>query len=172
MRQHKRFSFDLLSMVLAFAIILGGVLALTGSGAARSDLPVAGEPMVLSTDPVPVTVDGREDIAIMVEIATTPAEAAAGLMYRKEMEDDHGMLFVFDRSSKRSFWMRNTLMPLDIIFVGEDGKVDSIRRGKPLDETPLGSDGTAKFVLELKAGQAEEFGITKGTVLNHPVIGG
>ncbi|WP_240535111.1 DUF192 domain-containing protein [Notoacmeibacter marinus] len=172
MKRQKRFSFDFLSIILAVALLLGGVLALTGHGAARSDMPAPGEPMILSTDPVPLTVEGRDDIAIMVEIATTPVETAAGLMFRKQMDNDHGMLFAFDRESRRSFWMRNTVMPLDIIFVRADGKVDSIRRGKPLDETPLRSDGKVRYVLELKAGQADAFGIEDGVVLRHPVIGG
>ncbi|MCP1197869.1 DUF192 domain-containing protein [Notoacmeibacter sp. MSK16QG-6] len=172
MRRQGRFSFDLLSLVLACALLFGGVLALTGSGTARSDMPAPGQAMILSTDPVPLTIDGRDDIAIMVEIATTPVETAAGLMFREKMDDDHGMLFAFDKPSRRSFWMRNTVMPLDIIFVDENGEVDSIRRGKPLDETPLKSDGKVRYVLELKAGQAEAFGIRDGVVLRHPVIGG
>lgn len=172
MKRQRRFSFDILSVVLAFALLLGGTLALTGNGAARSDMPAPGEPMILSTDPVPLTIEGRDDVAIMVEIATTPVETAAGLMFRKDMDDDHGMLFAFEKSSRRSFWMRNTVMPLDIIFLDENGEVDSIRRGKPLDETPLRSDGKARYVLELKAGQAEAFGIQDGVVLRHPIIGG
>ena len=168
----NRAPFDFLSIVLAAFLVIGGVLALTGSGTARSGMPEPGQPMVLSVDPVPLTIDGRDDIAISVEVATSPVETAAGLMFRKQMDDDHGMLFAFEKTGKRSFWMRNTVMPLDIIFIGEDGEVDTIRQGKPLDETPLSSDGAVRYVLELKAGQAEAFGIEPGTVLRHPVLGG
>ncbi len=168
----KRTSFDFLSIVLAAFLVVGGVLALTGSGTARSDVPEPGQPMILSVDPVPLTVEGRDDVAIMVEIADSPVEAAAGLMWRKQMDDDHGMLFAFDKAAPRTFWMRNTIMPLDIIFIGEDGTVDTIRQGKPLDDTHLNSKGPVRYVLELKAGQAAAHGIREGIVLQHPVIGG
>lgn len=93
-----------------------------------------------------------------------------GMMFLKESDfkETQGMLFVFPDSDIRSFWMRNTFVPLDIIYVDRNKKVDSIVYGKPLIEVGLPSRGLAKYVLELKSGRAAKFGIKPGTQLEFP----
>ena len=97
-----------------------------------------------------------------VEVAGTPAEQAQGLMFRREMAVDRGMIFPFPTSRVASFWMKNTMIPLDLIFIRADGTIESIGDGVPLDETPVGSGEEVTSVLELNGGTAERFGIAPG----------
>lgn len=140
--------------------------------ACAQDVP-RGSAMVLPADPVPLVAHTASgDVSFTVEIADEPQEHMAGLMFRQQMADDYGMLFVFPAPRYGSFWMKNTVLPLDIIFIAEDGTVDAIGRGDPLSEAPVNSDGLIRFVLELKAGMAQRTGIEKGTRLSHPLIDG
>jgi uncharacterized membrane protein (UPF0127 family) len=107
-----------------------------------------------------------------VAIADDPAERAQGLMHVEEMPRLSGMLFVYERPGPVAFWMENTLIPLDMIFVAEDGTVRRVHSNAiPLDRTsiPGGSDDI-RYVLEINGGVAEEFGISEGSVLRHPAI--
>ena len=100
---------------------------------------------------------------LSVEIADDAAERAKGLMFRTKMGADEGMIFPMDPPRGAAFWMKNTVLPLDILFVGVDGKVSNIAaNAKPYDETPLPSVGLAKGVLELNAGRAAQLGIVPG----------
>ena len=106
-----------------------------------------------------------------VELATTPEERSRGLMFRESMPRGDGMLFVFDRERPLSFWMRNTLIALDIIFLDAEGRVVNVAAGAvPGDETPLPSDGPALAVLEVNAGLAARMGIGPGDELRSPVL--
>ena len=106
--------------------------------------------------------DGKE-ISLNVDIARTEEEHAKGLMFRKTMPDDGGMLFIFDDLVPRAFWMKNTLIPLDIIFIGADGRILNIHPGaKPHDLTPLYSAGPVAKALEIKGGRASEMGFKPG----------
>jgi uncharacterized membrane protein (UPF0127 family) len=89
-------------------------------------------------------------------------------MFRKEMAGDHGMLFVFQTPEKVSFWMHNTLIPLDIIFLDGSGKVVDIHTRKALDETGMAPRSPALFVIELNAGAAKEVGLTVGDEVSLP----
>lgn len=93
-----------------------------------------------------------------------------GMMWltEKDVKDDQGMLFVFGSPAQQSFWMQNTLIPLDIIYIDAKGKVLNIVHGKPRDESPLPSTGPAQYVLELKDGMAARYRIGPGTVLTIP----
>jgi uncharacterized membrane protein (UPF0127 family) len=104
-----------------------------------------------------------------VELAITPEEQARGLMFRENMPRSAGMLFLYDRPSTVSFWMRNTLIPLDMIFVDATGVVTRVHHeAVPLDETPIpGGDGVLA-VLEINGGLARRFGIGPGTEMRHP----
>ena len=120
--------------------------------------PVSGLPVV----PLKVT-SGSKVHQFRVELARTPQEQAKGLMFRTEMGPDEGMIFPFDPPRGASFWMRNTVIPLDLIFVAPDGRISNIAANAiPYDETPLYSDGEAKAVLELNGGRAAELGINPG----------
>src|SRR5690606_4833386 len=97
-------------------------------------------------------------------------ERAAGLMFRESMKDDHGMLFIFGQTQIAGFWMKNTPMPLDLIFIGPDGRVKAILPGEPFSEAPISPQVPVRFVLELKRGTAERQGIAVGDLLRHPAM--
>ena len=98
-----------------------------------------------------------------LELATDDAERARGLMFRREMQDDWGMLFVYQRDQPLSFWMKNTYLPLDMIFANRAGQVvDIIPNVEPLTLEPRPSAEPAAYVLELKAGTARRQGIARG----------
>lgn len=103
-----------------------------------------------------------------VEIADTPAEQQKGLMFRQELAPDAGMLFDFHESRQVSFWMQNTLIPLDMLFIRSDGSIANIHvNAHPLDPTSIPSDGPVEFVLEIPGGRSVELGIKAGdTVVN------
>ena len=103
-----------------------------------------------------------------VEIADTVRKQQLGLMHRKSMPADHGMIFVFPDERERSFWMKNTHIPLDIIYADAKGKVISVKQMKPLDESPVPSDGDAKYAVELNEGTAKKVGVKAGDVLVIP----
>lgn len=108
--------------------------------------------------------EGKERCRFYVERAVTPEEQSRGLMFRKRLDQKKGMLFVFDREEIRSFWMRNTFIPLDMIFIDSSLTVVSVHRGaKPLDETVIESRFPARYVLEVNAGRAEECLINPGS---------
>lgn len=98
-----------------------------------------------------------------VEIARTQEEQATGLMNRSELAPDRGMIFPFDPPRDASFWMKNTLIPLDMIFVAADGSIANIAANTvPLSLEPVPSEGSVGAVLELAGGRAAELGIKPG----------
>lgn len=106
-----------------------------------------------------------------VELAQTPTERAHGLMYVEQMPVMAGMLFVYERPQPVSFWMRNTLIPLDMIFADSSGTVTRVHSmARPLDETPIPGGTQVQYVLEINGGLAARLGIGPGDVLRHPVI--
>ncbi|MEO3385660.1 DUF192 domain-containing protein [Mesorhizobium sp. CAU 1741] len=130
-----------------------------------------GQPMLLPDDPHPLLVEtasGTHEFTI--EVAASPDQRAAGLMFRTDMADDKGMLFVFERTQRLSFWMQNTPMPLDLIFIDADGRIVAIRWGEPFSTASISSLTPARFVLELKAGTAQEAGMKEGDLVRHPRI--
>ena len=103
-----------------------------------------------------------------LELAATDKTRQHGLMHRQSLPSDRGMLFVFPDEAPRSFWMRNTLIPLDIVYLDAAGKVVSISQMKPLDETGVHSAGPAKYAIELNEGAAAKAGVKVGDVLTIP----
>ncbi|WP_405200520.1 DUF192 domain-containing protein [Christiangramia sp. LLG6405-1] len=98
---------------------------------------------------------------IDVELAETDYEKQTGLMYRESLGSEQGMLFVYESARIRNFYMKNTYMPLDILYYDTDSTLVSIQKNAtPRDETNLPSDGPAQFVLEINAGLADEWGVT------------
>ena len=91
--------------------------------------------------------------AVTVEVARTDAERALGLMHRRSLPEDAGMLFVFAESDLHSFWMKNTLIPLDLVFIAEDGRIVGIvERAEPLTTTQRWVDAPSRYVLEVNGG--------------------
>jgi len=106
-----------------------------------------------------------------IEIADDPAEQARGLMYRPALPADAGMLFVYDRPSPASFWMRNTMIPLDMIFIDDTGRVESIaERTDPYSERVSSSQGDVRAVLEINGGLSRALGIGPGDQVIHPAF--
>ncbi|MFM7349837.1 MAG: DUF192 domain-containing protein [Erythrobacter sp.] len=106
---------------------------------------------------------GGKRIAFKVEVADTPEAQARGLMFRQTLGDDEGMIFPSDTPEPRSFWMKNTPLSLDIIFIGPDGRILNIAANtEPYSLTPVTSQGDASAVLELRAGRAKALGIVAG----------
>ncbi|MDG2259331.1 MAG: DUF192 domain-containing protein [Paracoccaceae bacterium] len=109
--------------------------------------------------------------AFNVEIADTGEKRALGLMHRPSMPRQDGMLFVFDHPKAVGFWMRNTLIPLDMLFATDSGVITKIHQNAiPLDETPIYGGESIKYVLEINGGLSALFGITEGTQIRHPSI--
>lgn len=103
---------------------------------------------------------------IEVEIADNDAERAKGLMFRATMPDSIGMLFIFEESEPQAFWMKNTLISLDIIYVNEKKQIVSIQKNaKPYSEESLPSNGSAQYVIEVNGGWCDKYGIGAGDVV-------
>ena len=104
-----------------------------------------------------------------VEVAATSATRERGLMYRRYMPMDRGMLFEFDRDEPVAFWMKNTFIPLDMVFIARNGKVMRIvDRAEPMSETAIPSGGPVAAVLELNGGAAAQIGLKVGDMARHP----
>ncbi len=106
-----------------------------------------------------------------VEVADDDAERAKGLMDRPSMPRNAGMLFVYEKPQSVAFWMKNTLIPLDMLFMDETGTVRRIKEmAEPLDTTPIPGGKDIQFVLEINGGLSESYGIDVGTQLRHPAV--
>lgn len=98
---------------------------------------------------------------IVIEMAESEAEQAQGLMYRRSLPDRGGMLFIDDAPSMKSFWMRNTPLPLDILFIDAGGDiVNIVKRTTPYSDDRIESTDSAQYVLEVRAGFTDRYGIT------------
>lgn len=106
-----------------------------------------------------------------VELAFTPEEQAKGLMHRTSLGEDEGMLFVYPTPVETAFWMKNTLISLDMIFIDEDGKIVRITANtRPLSLTPRPAPSPVVGVLEINGGRAAELGIQVGDIVTHPSL--
>jgi uncharacterized protein len=106
-----------------------------------------------------------------IEIAKTPSEKILGLMYRRSLPADAGMLFLYDRPQPVTFWMRNTYIPLDMVFIGADGRVQRIEsHTEPFSLSAISSDGDVESVLELNAGTADAIGLKVGDKVSSPAF--
>ncbi len=114
-----------------------------------------------------------ETYTFAVELALTPQQQAQGLMFRQSMAADAGMLFVGQREGVRNFWMRNTFIPLDMLFIKADGTIAHIaERTIPQSLDTVSSRVPVLAVLELNAGTANRLGIKTGDKVSHPLLGG
>ena len=115
-----------------------------------------------------ITINNKENKKIYVEIADTENKRSYGLMNREEIMIDNGMLFIWDKSEKRNFWMKNTLLNLDLFFINMKGIIVGIyRNAKALDQKNISSNEKVTFVLEMKAGELKS---QVGDKLDCPII--
>jgi uncharacterized protein len=140
---------------LPLVLIASFLMLLNGPAQAADSSPVAKPPsfkkIIVAKTP------------LRVEVADTLEKQEVGLMFRQFMPENEGMLFVYREPQELSFWMRNTFIPLDIVFVGADGMILNIHQARPLDESVLyRSAGAAKYVIETNRGWFSRHGIRPG----------
>lgn len=139
---------------IAFLVVVGGIAATAAAGG-----PVL-EPLSIETK------SGTH--AFEVELAVTDAQQRKGLMFRRQMPANAGMLFLYDNGSRVTMWMSNTYIPLDMLFIAADGRITHIvERTVPFSTELIGSNGPVRAVLELNGGTASRLGIEVGDVVRH-----
>lgn len=133
----------------------------------------AEEPAVFERTKLAIETASGERHPFDVEVARTITQRARGLMFRESMPPDAGMLFVYPDEQQIRMWMKNTLIPLDMVFVGGDGRIlDIAENTEPLSETVIASSGPARAVIELNGGTARRLGIRSGDRVRHPLFEG
>ncbi|KAA3512243.1 DUF192 domain-containing protein [Agrobacterium rosae] len=133
--------------------------------------PLSAEETFTSEQLTIQTSDGKTH-NFTVELATTDAQRQQGLMYRKSMGTNNGMLFDFKTDREVTMWMRNTLIPLDMLFISKAGKIEHIHAGAvPHSESIISSRGAVRYVLELNGGAAKNFGIKTGDTVKSAQLG-
>jgi uncharacterized protein len=151
------------ALVVAAAVVLYVGLKSPSSADSRA--------MILPVDPDPLIVEtAHGERSFTIEIADDASERERGLMFRENMDDNHGMLFVFEDQRDVGFWMKNTPMPLDLLFIAQDGTIKAIMPGVSLSEAVISPGVPVRFVLELKAGIAAKEGIADGDKARHRAI--
>jgi uncharacterized membrane protein (UPF0127 family) len=163
-----------LRAILAAALLFASSAAAAGAVGPRSEACTnrqAGQAVLKPLQPLAlVTEKGR--FAFQIEDADTDDKRETGLMCRISLAPNRGMLFDFHQPTNDiAFWMRNTLIPLDIVFIRPDGRVLSIaRNARPLDETPLPAGGQVRGVLEIAGGRAAQIGLEPGDKVVHRIF--
>ena len=149
-------------LVLAVAACLGAWVSLAGVGHSA--------PPVLKVESLQI-ITAKGPVNFSVEIADTFDSREYGLMFRKSLAPNKGMLFDLPKSQPVAFWMTNTLIPLDILFIAPDGRILTIARNAvPLSEVPIFSGGVTLGVLEIAGGRAEQLGIFPGDLVKHRIF--
>lgn len=153
---------------VALVVLVGLAWVLVSCGEKEADSATT-----LPTRDITVkSADGSRSETLTVELATTDQERQQGLMYRQQMEEDRGMLFLFPGERQSGgFWMKNTYIPLTIAYLAEDGRVLALRDGKPLDETILYPGTPYSAVLEVNQGWFDRHGMGLGAVVELPTDG-
>lgn len=148
------------SLALLLALLLVGCSG-GGSGFRARQFPLN------TLQQAAVQINGQ---TIRAWVMDTEAKRQEGMMYLTdgEVEADEGMLFVFPDAQPRGFWMRNTLIPLDIAYIGADRRILNIEPMRPLDETSVLSDGPARYALEVRQGTFARLGIEEGMLVSLP----
>ena len=143
------------------------------AGAMAAALAVLSACSNAASGPVVTVHSAKGDAEVTVELARTREQQARGLMYRTELAEGSGMLFVFDDETERSFWMSNTPISLDILYIRSDATVVSIAANTtPYSEKKIPSRGPARYVLEVPAGWSERHGVKPGDRLTLPDLAG
>lgn len=142
--------------------------ALAATLAANLALPVAAF-AGCAPEQVDIRLSNGGQIRFSVEVADEPDERAKGLMFREHMASSSGMLFIYERPQHAVFWMKNTLIPLDMIFADATGVVKHVHANAiPHDETGIDGGTEISAILEINGGLAKKLGITEGAVIRHP----
>ncbi|HUZ72547.1 MAG TPA: DUF192 domain-containing protein [Stellaceae bacterium] len=145
-------------------LLVASVLAFTALGARAELQQFATSTLVIDTASGPQHFN--------IELATTPAEQEQGLMYRDALAPDAGMLFIFSETQPAVFWMKNTLIPLDMLFIAADGRIADIHeRAIPMSEANIVSKMPVKAVLEVNGGTVDRLKIKIGDVVHDAVFG-
>ena len=154
----------------SFSILVFGILSLNFS-ACKDDKKAVKQTEITFTKEGELTilrVADSTEIKLDIEIADTDFDIQTGLMYRDTMEKNQGMLFVFQDVSNRYFYMKNTKIPLDIIYIDEDKTIVSFQKNaKPLNESSLPSNVPAKYVLEINAGLVDAWSLAVGDKISY-----
>jgi uncharacterized protein len=158
-------------VVVALALLLTGC----GGGTANSDTqsqntPQASGPTTAESTSssalhtLVIDTSGGKKVEVQVEVADDVAEQAKGLMYREKLGEDRGMLFVYPDEQERSYWMKNTLIPLSIAYIDSEGRIVDILDMKPLDDKPphYNSSEPVQYALEVNQGFFEKKGVKEG----------
>jgi uncharacterized membrane protein (UPF0127 family) len=145
-----------------FLVIVAALVLPTAAPSGRLD----------ATELQTLTIAGRTGVhAFTVEMAVTPEETSRGLMFRRELPEGQGMLFDFKREQETAFWMKNTYISLDMIFIRGDGRILRIAENtQPLSERLVPSGGRVRAVLEVIAGTAKKLGLAPGDRVAHPIF--
>jgi len=152
----------LISLSIGFALLATPAFAQTS----KNDVVDFGEPKPLTI----VTEDGTHEF--MVDEAKTLDQQARGMMFRESMEPDTGMIFEFDEPKVATIWMKNTSIPLDILFVRSNGKILKIEHShRPYTLRSASSEAVVAAVVELKGGESKSRGIRPGDTVKHPFFG-
>jgi uncharacterized membrane protein (UPF0127 family) len=135
---------------------------------------VAAAPAAMTFEESALTIAAAEDsFEFQVELAVSPEQRSRGLMFRESLEEDRGMLFDFGRPQVVSMWMRNTYVPLDMLFIDAAGRITQIAADtQPLSDTVVASRAPVRAVLELRAGVSAKLGIEPGDRVIHPMFSG
>ena len=145
-----------------FALLVTMVAMAVNTGAMAQ---IKREPVVILTDKGEVTIDA--------EIAETPSDQAKGLMFRRSMPERTGMLFPYRGAREITMWMKNTILPLDMVFIRADGIIHRIEvMTQPFSEETISSQGEVTAVLEINGGAAERLGIKPGQKVKHRIFSG
>jgi uncharacterized protein len=155
--KRRSFSAPVKSALVALFLLSGALLS-----NAQDQLP---------TSTLEIGTKAGNTLVIDVEVAANTNDRAIGLMNRKSMPDNHGMLFVFPKARPVQMWMKDTLLPLDMLFIDESGRIVNIaRNAKPMDETIISSGGSVSHVLEMNGGYAARHGISDGDTVSGPAM--
>ena len=152
--------------IRGLVLLLVALLCVAAPAWAQQD----GVPQDLLLSPLRIETDSGVHM-FRVQVADEPVERSTGLMFRRDIPADEGMLFVFPMPQPASFWMKNTYIPLDLIFIRANGRIANIERGAPHDLTGIRSRGRVMSVLELNAGTAARLGIGPGDIVRHRALG-
>ena len=141
-------------------------------GAPQRMAMAAGLPEQLPASTLTIETAGGDRHGFTVRVASTPGQLARGLMFVTEMGEWEGMLFDFGATRPASMWMRNTPLPLDMLFIRADGTISNIAaRTEPYSRTSIPSDGPVRYALEIHGGTCARLGIEAGDRVVHPAIG-